>query len=180
MIDLEDAYRGATRTISLRSAELGENGQVQVRERQVNVSIPRGVRQGQFIRLAGQASPGIGGAPAGDLYLEVEFNPHPLYRVDGKDVELDLPVAPWEATLGSKVRVPTPSGVVNLTLPPNCGQGHKLRLRGRGIPAREPGDFFVVVQIALPAATNPEAQRIYREMQDKLGPGFNPRQHMGA
>ncbi len=178
MIDLEDAYRGALRTISLRAAELGEDGQVRLRERQVNVSIPKGVRQGQFIRLAGQASPGIGGGPAGDLFLEVEFNPHSLYRVDGKDVYLDLPVAPWEAALGGKVKAPTPSGVVSLTIPAGSGQGYKLRLRGRGIPAREPGDLYIVLQIALPPSAAPEAQRIYREMQEKLA--FNPRQHMGV
>ena len=128
LVDLEDAYRGATRTITLRGAELGEDGQVHLRERQVNVSIPKGVSQGQMIRLAGQGSPGIGGAPAGDLYLEVEFNPHSNYRVDGKDVYLDLPVAPWEAGLGGKVKAPTPAGVVDLTIPSGSAQGRKLRL----------------------------------------------------
>ncbi|MDP9137988.1 MAG: DnaJ domain-containing protein [Pseudomonadota bacterium] len=178
LIDLEDAYRGAARTIALRAAELGGDGQVQVRERQVNVSIPKGVRQGQFIRLAGQASPGIGGGPAGDLFLEVEFNPHSIYRIDGRDVYLDLPVAPWEAALGSKVNAPTPAGTVSLTIPAGSGPGHRLRLRGRGIPAREAGDFYVVLQIALPPARSEEAQRLYREMQQKLA--FNPRQHLGV
>ena len=177
-IDLPDSYQGATRTISLRGAELDENGQVRMRERQVNVSIPKGVQPGQLIRLSGQGSPGIGGAAAGDLYLEVEFNPNSAYRVEGKDVYLDLPVAPWEAALGAKVKSPTPSGVVDLTIPAGSNQGRKLRLRGRGIPAREPGDLYVVLQIALPAATTPEAQRIYREMEQKLA--FNPRQSLGV
>ena len=178
LIDLEDAYRGAARTISLRAAELDGDGQVRLRERQVNVSIPKGVRQGQFIRLAGQASPGIGGGPAGDLFLEVEFNPHSIYRIDGRDVYLDLPVAPWEAALGGKVNAPTPAGTVSLTIPAGSGQGYRLRLKGRGIPAREAGDFYVVLQIALPAAAGAEAQRLYREMQQKLA--FNPRQHLGV
>jgi len=178
LVDLEDAYRGATRTITLRGAELGEDGQVHLRERQVNVSIPKGVSQGQMIRLAGQGSPGIGGAPAGDLYLEVEFNPHSNYRVDGKDVYLDLPVAPWEAGLGGKVKAPTPAGVVDLTIPSGSAQGRKLRLKGRGIPAREPGDFYVVLQIALPPASTPEMQRLYREMAERVP--FNPRQRLGV
>jgi curved DNA-binding protein len=178
LIDVEDSYQGATRPISLRSAELGQDGQVHLRERQVNVSIPKGVAQGQMIRLSGQGNPGIGGGAAGDLYLEIEFNPHSIYRVDGKDVYLDLPVAPWEAALGGKVKAPTPAGVVDLTIPPGSGQGRKLRLRGRGIPAREPGDFYAVLQIALPPASTPEAQRLYREMAEKLA--FNPRQRMGV
>jgi curved DNA-binding protein len=178
LIDLEDAYRGATRAISLRAAEIGEDGKVQVRERQINVTIPKGVRQGQLIRLAGQAGPGIGGGPAGDLYLEVDFNPHPLYRIDGRDVHLDLPVTPWEAALGAKVKAPTPSGPVSLTIPANSRQGYKLRLKGRGIPAREPGDLYVELNIALPPATSPEAQRLYREMQEKLA--FDPRRNMGG
>ena len=178
LIDLEDAYRGAARTVTLRAAELGEDGQVHLRERQVNVSVPKGVSQGQMIRLAGQGSPGIGGGPAGDLYLEVEFNPHSIYRVDGKDVYLDLPVSPWEAALGGKVKAPTPAGVVDLTIPAGSAQGRRLRLKGRGIPAREPGDFYAVLQIALPPASMPEAQRIYREMAEKLA--FNPRQRLGV
>jgi curved DNA-binding protein len=177
-IDLPDAYQGATRTISLRGAALDENGQVKMTERQVNVSIPKGVKPGQLIRLNGQGSPGIGGGPAGDLYLEVEFNPNSAYRVEDKDVYFDLPVTPWEAALGGKVKAPTPSGVVDLTIPPGSAQGRKLRLRGRGIPAREPGDLYVVLQIALPPANTPEAQRIYREMEQKLA--FNPRQHLGV
>ena len=178
LIDLPDSYQGASRTISLRGAELDENGNVRMRERQVNVAIPKGVRQGQLIRLAGQGSPGVGGAPAGDLYLEVEFNPHSAYRVEDKDVYLDLPVAPWEAALGGKVKSPTPSGVVDLTIPAGSNQGRKLRLKGRGIPAREPGDLYVVLQIALPPAASAEAQRLYREMEQKLA--FNPRQHLGV
>jgi curved DNA-binding protein len=177
-IDLPDAYHGATRTISLRGAALDENGQVKMTERQVNVSIPKGVKPGQLIRLNGQGSPGIGGGPAGDLYLEVEFNPNSAYRVEDKDVYFDLPVAPWEAALGGKVKAPTPSGVVDLSIPAGSAQGRKLRLRGRGIPAREPGDLYVVLQIALPPANTPEAQRIYREMEQKLA--FNPRQHLGV
>jgi curved DNA-binding protein len=178
LIELEDAYRGATRSIALRAVELGEDGRPHIRERTLNVKIPKGVRQGQQIRLAGQGDPGIGGGPAGDLYLEIEFNPHSLYRVEGKDVYLDLPVAPWEAALGRKVMTPTPQGAVNLQVPAGSAGGRKLRLKGRGIPADPPGDLYAVLQIVLPPAESDQANRIYREMEENLA--FNPRAKLGV
>lgn len=178
LIDLEDAYRGAARTITLRGAELGEDGRVQMKERSLSVRIPKGVREGQLIRLTGQGDPGIGGGPAGDLYLEVAFSPHPLYRVEGADVSIEVPVAPWEAALGAKIRVPTPTGPVGLTVPAGSAQGRRLRLKGRGIPAREPGDLYVVLRIVLPPADSDDAKRFYREMADKLA--FDPRATLGV
>jgi len=178
VIDLEDAYQGATRAITLRSAEYGNDGHVQTRERTLNVRIPKGVRQGQQIRLAGQGGPGIGGSSAGDLYLEVEFNPHHHYRVEGADVYLDLPVAPWEAALGAKITVPTPSGKVGLKIPAGSAQGRKLRLKGKGIPAKKPGDLYVVLQIALPPADGERAKRAYEAMKSELD--FNPRAGLGV
>jgi curved DNA-binding protein len=178
LIDLEDAYRGATRQISLRSVELGGDGRPHLRQRTLNVQIPKGVRQGQQIRLTGQGDPGIGGGPAGDLYLEVEFNPHSLYRAEGKDVYLDLPVAPWEAALGRRVKAPTPEGAVNLQIPAGSAGGRKLRLKGRGIPAEPPGDLYVVLQIVLPPAESDAARKIYREMEESLA--FNPRAKLGV
>jgi curved DNA-binding protein len=148
MIALEDAYQGATRTISLRGAEVGDDGHLQMKERSLNVRIPKGVREGR------------------------------LFRVDGLDVILDLPVAPWEAALGAKVTVPTPTGPVDLKVPQGSGQGRRLRLKGRGIPAREPGDLYVVLQIVLPPAEGDEAKRLYREMAEKLA--FNPRKGLGV
>ena len=149
-----------------------------LRQRTLNVQIPKGIRQGQQIRLAGQGEPGIDGGPPGDLYLEIEFNPHSLYRVEGKDVYLDLPVTPWEAALGKKVRAPTPEGAVNLQIPAGSAAGRKLRLKGRGIPGEPPGDLYVVLQIALPAAETDAARRIYRDMEEKLD--FNPRAKLGV
>jgi curved DNA-binding protein len=178
LIDLEDACHGATRTITLHSAQLDEQGHVRNRERTLNVRIPKGVKQGQHIRLAGQGTPGVGGSPAGDLYLEVEFNPHSRYRVEGRDLYLDLPLAPWEAALGAKVAVPTPQGGVDLTIPPGSAAGNKLRLKGRGIPDSPPGDFYVVLQIALPAADTSEAKALYRKMEQQLA--FNPRAGLGV
>ncbi len=177
-IELEDSYHGATRTITLRSPELDNKGRLVTRKRTLKVRIPKGVRQGQHIRLAGQGSPGIKGGKAGDLYLEVEFSPHRFYHVEDRDVYLDLPVAPWEAALGAKVKVPTPDGVIDMKLPEGASSGSKLRLKGRGIPGKPPGDFYVVVQIVLPPAGSEKAKDFYRKMEREFA--FNPRSELGV
>jgi curved DNA-binding protein len=176
-IDLEDSYKGASRLLTLHSPEVMPDGRIRQQERTLNVSIPTGVKQGQKIRLAGQGQPGMGGE-AGDLYLEVEFHPHPHYRVEAADVFLDLPVAPWEAALGATVKVPTPMGTVDLKIPAGSQQGRKLRLKGRGIPARSPGDLYVVLEIALPPADSRKAKKIYQEMEKEMD--FNPRAGLGV
>ena len=178
LIDLEDSFAGATRSMSLHVPEITEDGHVVTRERTLNVRIPKGIRPGQQIRLAGQGAPGMGGAESGDLYLEVAFREHPLYRVDGADIYLDLPVAPWEAALGAGIKAPTPSGGVDLKIPAGSNQGRKLRLKGRGLPGKTPGDLYVVLQVTLPPADSEEAKHLYEQMQDKLG--FNPRAAMGV
>ncbi len=178
LIDLEDAYNGASRTLTLKHSELGPDGRPQLRERTLNVSIPKGVRQGQNIRLAGQGGAGVGKGGSGDLYLEVEFRPHPFYKVEGKDVYVHLPVTPWEAALGATVKVPTPSGTVDLKIPPNSSGGRKLRLKRRGIPAKEPGDLYVVVEIALPKADTEKARAAYAAFEKALE--FNPRAPLGV
>jgi len=177
-IDLEDAYQGARRSITLRFPTLDDHGQVVLAERQLEVTIPKGVREGQHLRLVGQGQPGAGGAPAGDLFLEIALHPHPLYRVDGRDVRFDLPVAPWEAALGADVDAPTPQGVVRLSVPPGSTQGRSLRLKGRGIPGEPPGDLYAQLHIVLPPADTEAARRLYREMAEQLG--FNPRAAMGS
>lgn len=171
-IDLEDAYRGATRTIDLRTPELTPDGHVVTRPRTLRVSIPAGVVEGQQIRLAGQGSPGVGGGPAGDLYLEVNLRPHPLYKVDGRDVIVSLPVAPWEAALGETVSVPTLGGPVEMKLPPGARSGQRLRLRGRGLPGSPPGDQYVVLSIVLPP-DSPRARALFEQMKRELP--FDPR-----
>ncbi len=178
LIDLDDSYHGANRTISLRIPEVDSQGRVVTRERQLNVRIPKGILPGQHIRLKGQGSPGMGSGQAGDLYLEVAFRPHPFYRVKGKDVYLDLPVAPWEAALGAKVKVPTPDGTVEMKIPPNSTSGQKLRLKGRGIPARPPGDLYAVLKIVVPPASDETSRALYKEMQQKMT--FNPRAGLGV
>jgi curved DNA-binding protein len=178
LIDLEDAFHGATRTITLHAPQIDAQGHVRTRERTLHVRIPRGIRQGQHIRLAGQGTPGFGGGGAGDLYLDVEFKPHRLYRVEGRDLYLELPLAPWEAALGARVKVPTPEGIVDLTIPAGSTAGRKLRLKGRGIPGKSPGDLYVVLQIALPPAESENARRIYRTMEQEMA--FNPRTGLGV
>ena len=173
LIELEDAYRGAQRSISLRMPALDSEGHVVMHEHRLDVSIPKGIREGQQLRLAGQGGPGMGDAPAGDLYLEIAFEPHRLFRVDGRDVYLDLPVAPWEAALGASVNAPTPDGSVELTIPPGSAGGRKLRLKGKGIPGTPPGDFYVVLTIALPPATSARAKSAYRDFAAAVD--FNPR-----
>jgi len=178
LIDLEDAFHGASRTITLQVPELDPQGHVQTRTRTLNVNIPKGVKQGQQIRLAGQGAPGVGQGGSGDLYLEVEFRPHSLYHVEGRDIYLDLPITPWEAALGDTVKVPTPSGSVELKVPAGSRSGTKMRLKGRGIPGKTAGDFYVVLTIALPRADTDKARALYRQMKDELN--FNPRQKLGV
>ena len=178
VIDLEDAYLGGSRTLTLKHSELGADGRPALKERTLNVRIPRGVRQGQHIRLAKQGGAGIGEGGAGDLYLEIEFAHHPFYHVEGKDVYLDLPVAPWEAALGATVKLPTPAGAVDLKIPANSSGGRKLRLKGRGIPSQQAGDLYTVLRITLPPADSEAAKKAYREFQQALD--FNPRTGLGA
>jgi curved DNA-binding protein len=160
-IDLADAYTGAKRAITLRMPEVDAQGHVTVKDRTLNVTIPKGIREGQHIRLAGQGAPGMGKGPAGDLYLEVRFAPDPIYRVEGKDVYLDLPVAPWEAALGAAIKAPTPAGPVMLKVPPNSTKGRTMRLKGRGLPGSPPGDLHAVLKIVLPPADTDKAKEVY-------------------
>lgn len=178
LIDLEDAYTGATRSISLRGAELDDSGHVVTKERTLNVRIPKGVRQGQRIRLAGQGAPGVGDAPAGDLYLEIEFKPHSFYRVEDRDVYAELPITPWEAALGATISVPTPGGNVDMKVPAGTTRRRTLRLKGRGIPGREPGNMYVELVVTLPAADSEKAKALYAKMRDELD--YDPRSNLGA
>ena len=178
LIDIEDTFLGASKVITLRVPGVDEQGRVITRERVLNVTIPKGIREGQHIRLSGQGSSGAGGGKAGDLYLQVEFKAHPIYRVDGRDIYLDLPVAPWEAALGASVKVPTLGGIVELKIPESSISGRKLRLKGRGIPGDPPGDCYAVLVIALPPADNEAARDFYRKMAEELN--FNPRARLGV
>ena len=140
----------------------------------MRVTIPAGVTDGQLIRLAGQGEAAPGGARAGDLYLEVHVRPHRLYQLDGRNVTLTLPVAPWEAALGATVTVPTLGGPVEMQIPAGAQSGQKLRLRGRGLPGQPPGDAYVQLKVVLPPANSNEARTVYESMREKMA-GFDPR-----
>ncbi len=163
-VDLEDAFHGANRTINLRIP--GETG-----TRKLKIKIPKGIKEGQKIRLGGQG--GKGQHRNGDLLLEVKFNKHKYFTVDGKDISLTLPITPWEAALGAKVSIPTLGGTVDMKLPPNTQSGKKLRLKGRGLPGKESGDQYVLLQIMTPEANSDELKKLYENMA-KLS-AFNPR-----
>ena len=177
-VSLEDAYHGAERAITLKMPEVDATGHLVTRDRKLNVKIPKGVLQGQRIRLRGQGGPGTGDAPAGDLYLEIDLLPHPIYTVDGRDVYVDLPITPWEAALGDKVSIPTLGGKVEMKIPAGSQSGSKLRLKGRGIPGKQKGDQFVVLKIETPEAKTEEQKKLYQRMQEEMN--FNPRSHLGV
>ncbi len=176
-IDMEDAFHGGTRTVTLQAPETTRDGHVRLRQRSLKVRIPKGIMPGQQIRLRGQGGHGVNG-PEGDLYLEVHFRPHPLYRVEGRDIYMDVPVTPTEAVLGAQITIPTPSGLVDLKIPPGSGARRKLRLKGKGLPGRPPGDLYAVLQIALPPADSEAARAAYRHLAEVIP--FNPRRHMGG
>lgn len=162
-LDLETAFHGGRQTLHLSGG------------RTLSVNIPAGVGDGQRIRLGGQGAPGSGG-PAGDLYLTVRIRPHPLFRVEGRDIVLDLPLAPWEAALGGTVTVPTLAGKVDLKVPAGSHSGRKMRLKGRGLPGKTPGDQYVVLHIETPPALTEEHRAFYERMRRELP--FDPRAHL--
>ena len=177
LIDLADAYNGAKRTIALHMPTQDANGHVSTQERKLDVSIPKGIKAGQNLRLAGQGGPGMGSGAAGDLYLEIDFHPNPIYRVDGKDVYLDLPLAPWEAALGTTVNIPTPAGsTLELKIPAGTATGRKMRLKEKGIPSKEAGDLYVVPNIVLPSADTDAQKEAYQSLEKAFD--FNPRTHL--
>ncbi|HVS23489.1 MAG TPA: DnaJ C-terminal domain-containing protein [Gammaproteobacteria bacterium] len=174
-VTLEEAFHGTTRTLSLQRVELDKDGKPQPRVQQLQVKIPAGVIDGQQIRVPAQGEPGAGGE-AGDLFLQLRLVPHRWFRVEGRDIWLDLPVTPWEAALGETVRVPTLAGRVDLKIPKGSQTDRQLRLKGRGLPGSPPGDQFVVLKVVVPAADNAAREALYREMAAAMA--MNPRQAM--
>jgi len=175
-VTLEEAFNGTTRTIGLEQVERDASGQPVRKTRQLNVKIPAGVTDGSQIRLAGQGDPGIGTGKSGDLFLQVKLLPHRLFSLNGKDVNLELPITPWEAALGETVHVPTLSGKVALRIPKGSQSGKRLRLKGKGLPGNPPGDQHVIVKIVTPAAETKAHEETYRKMAEAMP--MNPRQSM--
>ena len=156
LIDLQDSYTGATRSFTLRNQVGNQQGVEQVKERTLKVKIPKGIKSGQKIRLQKQGEVGHSGAENGDLYIEVGFNPNPLYIVEGADITTEVFISPWQAALGDKVKVPTPTGSIDLSLPKLVNSGSKMRLKGRGLPSKITGDFFVKLKIVFPKVLSVE------------------------
>jgi curved DNA-binding protein len=171
-ISLKEAYQGSERTLQLQVPEVNASGQMTTKLKTIRVKIPVGVAEGQQIRLKGQGGPGVGGE-AGDLYLEIKIAKHPSYSLVGRDIYFNLPVSPWEAALGSTVVAATLGGKIELKIPSGSQTGKKLRLKGRGLPGKQAGDLYVIIQIFTPPATTEEAKQLYQEMASKLP--FNPR-----
>jgi len=167
-IDLEEAFRGGTRTFELKRPQLDSNGLLQMRKHTVKVNIPAGITSGQQLRLAGQGEESQEGGEPGDLFLEVHIRPHSVFEVDGRDVTTTLPLAPWEAALGATVTVPTLGGDVEMRIPAGAQSGQKLRLRGRGLPGNPAGDQFVQLKVVLPPADTPKARELYEQMKREL------------
>ncbi|MBF0264699.1 MAG: DnaJ domain-containing protein [Gammaproteobacteria bacterium] len=176
-IDLEDSYQGANRVLTLNTTVMGADGQPQLKPRNLNVKIPKGVIAGQNIRLKGQGLPGINGAQSGDLYLEIEFNPHSVYTINAADVSIEVPISPWEAALGAKINIPTPTGTIELKIPEAISSGKTVRLKQRGIPAKQPGSFYVIFKIILPEKLSDEEKNLYQQLQETNNQ-FNPRRQL--
>ncbi len=171
-INIEDAYHGSQRSIQVHTPERDAQGRMTQRLRTLNVKIPKGVTEGQQIRLSGQGAPGLNGR-RGDLFLQIGFASHKLYRVENKDIYLNVPIAPWEAALGASVQIPTLSGKIDLKIPAGTQSGGKLRLKGRGLPGNPPGDFYVLAHIVTPPADTDNARQLYQQMAQSFA--WDPR-----
>ncbi|QXP84391.1 DnaJ C-terminal domain-containing protein [Methylococcus sp. Mc7] len=177
-IDLELAYRGGMQAVTLSTPEIDGQGRIAHKDRTLNIKIPRGVREGQHIRLPGLGLPGLHGGPAGDLYLEIRFKPHPWFRAEGHDIYLDLPVTPWEAALGAVVTIKTPDDArLELRIPPGSQTGQKLRLKGKGLGGDPPGDLYARLRVVAPPAKSERARALYEQLAQAIP--FNPRASMG-
>lgn len=175
-LDLADIWRGAVRTLTLKSPQFDAQGRASVGQRQLQVKIPAGVRPGQTIRLAGQGMPGQGKGPPGDLLLAVQVKPHPRFKLDGTNLRAELPVAPWEAALGAVVPVALPHGPgLNVRVPAGAQSGQLLTVRGKGLPAPTPGDLELKLAVVLPSAHDPRAKKLYEQMADELKGEFDAR-----
>jgi curved DNA-binding protein len=173
-VSLEESLRGGTRMVTL-GAPAGSGAGA---PRTLKFQIPEGVRAGQKIRLRGQGHPGLAGGPAGDLYLHVEFAPHPLFVVEGNDLALVLPVTPWEAVLGAAVTVPTLHGAVKLNVPAGSQAGQRLRLQGKGLGVQPRGDLLVTLRIVVPTSPSKVEQELFERLARESG--FNPRVALGV
>ncbi len=177
-LTLEQAARGTEVSFSLSVPVLGADGRVEKQSRSGRIRVPRGVVEGERLRVPGKGGDGIAGGAPGDLYLEVRLAPHPRFRAVGHDLYLELPIAPWEAALGAEISVPSLDGPVTVSLKPGMRSGQKLRLAGKGLPQRRDGagDLYGVIQIVLPEKIGEREQALYRDLAEASA--FRPRLHL--
>ncbi len=172
-IFLEDTLIEESKTIAYQ-IPVHENGQVSLIEKNLRVKIPKGVADGERIRIRGQGSPGQGSGANGDLYLHIRLVPHPLFDVHGHNLILTVPIAPWEAALGARVTIPALNGKISLTVAPNANAGQKLRIKGKGLPTKTGhGDLYAILKIVMPATADEEAAKLWQQLADKVK--FDPR-----
>ena len=176
---LEEAFAGCEKQVQFTTHEPDPQGRLVPRLKTLNVKIPAGVRDGQPIRLKGQGAPGFGQGEPGDLFIEIELAPHPLFSVDGHNIQLTVPITPAEAVLGATITVPTLAGKVNVKVPKGANSGQKLRLKGKGLPGKHPGDQIVALQVVVPPAHTPETEALYSQLA-KLESSFKPRSKLGV
>lgn len=167
---LEEAYRGGDKTLEFTVPEVDEYGLVSHRKKRLKVKIPPGTTSEKPIRLRGQGAPGIGGGEAGDLFLEVQTAPHPVFSLKGRDLYRVLKITPWEAALGATVEVAALDGKVNLKVPQNSQTGQKMRVKGKGFPG---GDMLVELRVVMPPSHSDKAREYYRQLAEEAA--FNPR-----
>jgi curved DNA-binding protein len=164
-LPLEDAFSGGARAISFQEQVIGPDGMPRMETKSLQVNIPAGIKNGSRIRLAGQGSPGMRGGPNGDLYLKIKIAPHPKFKLEGNSIVHDLLLAPWEAALGTKARVPTLSGAVEMNIPAGTGSGKKLRLRGKGLgKGDQQGDQLIRVMIAVPEKPSDQERELWEQL----------------
>lgn len=172
-IFLEETIADTTKTVEYQ-IPIVENGRINHINKRLKVKIPQGVIDGERIRLKGQGSPGTAGAAAGDLYLHIRLVPHPLFDVEGHNLIITLPIAPWEAALGCKVTLPTLDGKISLTIAPNTASGKKLRIKGKGLKAKTvTGDLYAVVKVVMPPSSSEKANQLWKQLADTAS--FDPR-----
>lgn len=175
-LTFEQAFHGTEIELELSVLESDAQGGVRRVPHRIKVRIPKGVSDGQQLRIPGKGGKGVEGGRDGDLYLDIVVESHPLYRVSGQDIYLDLPLAPWEAVLGTTVRLPTPAGAVSLKVPPGTRAGQQLRLAGRGLSrAGKAGSLHAIVQIVVPSVVDERERALFKQLAETSN--FNPRAH---
>lgn len=177
-IFLEEAFKGESKTIQYDVPRFTESGVLERQSKTLKVKIPPGVTDGERIRLKGQGAPGIGDAPAGDLYLLIQLAEHPLFSVEGPDLAITVPVAPWEAVLGATIKVPTIDSAIQLTIPANSQTGKKLKIKGKGLGKEgERGDLYAILSVVVPGAKETGSEELWKKLRDSSN--FNPRNQWG-